>query len=49
MNKIEDLRALIIYLSQNNGNESVEGLYNEKTFWGWHKSQYQNYYIEKII
>ena len=38
MNKLEDLRDLIIYQSQNNENVSVEVLYNEEDFWLTQKS-----------
>ncbi len=38
MSKLEDLRDLIIYQSQNNENVSVEVLYNEEDFWLTQKS-----------
>ena len=38
MNKIENLKDLIIYQSQNNENISVEVLYNEEDFWLTQKS-----------
>ena len=38
MNNIENLKDLIIYLSQNNENISVEVLYNEEDFWLTQKS-----------
>ena len=38
MNKLEDLRDLIIYQSQNNENISVEVLYDDEDFWLTQKS-----------
>ena len=38
MNSIENLKDLIIYQSQNNGNISVEVLYDEEDFWLTQKS-----------
>ena len=33
MGKLEDLRDLILYQSKNNGNISVEVLYDNEDFW----------------
>ena len=38
LSNIEYLKDLIIYQSQNNGNISVEVLYNEEDFWLTQKS-----------
>ena len=58
MNKLEDLRDLIIYQSQNNENISVEVLYNEENFWLTQKSMSKlfnvaenniTYHLQKIF
>ena len=46
MNKLEDLRDLIIYQSQNNENVSVEVLYNEEDFWLTQKSMSKLFRVE---
>ena len=58
MNKLEELRDLIIYQSQNNENISVEVLYNEENFWLTQKSMSKlfnvaenniTYHLQKIF
>ena len=46
MNKIEDLRDLIIYQSQNNENISVEVLYHNEDFWLTQKTMSKLFNVE---
>src|SRR5690625_4570487 len=46
MNKLEDLRDLIIYQSQNNENISVEVLYDDEDFWLTQKSMSKLFRVE---
>ena len=46
MSNIENLKDLIIYQSQNNGNISVEVLYNEEDFWLTQKSMSELFGVE---
>ena len=58
MNKIENLKDLILYQSQNNENIAVEVLYDEEDFWLTQKSMGKlfnvevntiNYHIKEIF
>ena len=46
MGKLEDLRDLILYQSKNNGNISVEVLYDNEDFWLTQKSMSKLFNVE---